>query len=421
MSSNVEGILAIIRARPGDIEQIVQMAIERYPEESGDITARVIGAFPDQAAAVAAVAAGAAPQYGAMLIEQAIRANPAQADQIAEGARRGNPALASHPFYAGETDRPEQQATEPDVPGSPRFGQHPLDYDPEKTEVDPASQPAPRRTVIEEPAYQASAPARQTIVEEPVFPAAAQSVRSESSGPPQTPVSAGPMYPETYESPPGGNGSERRWLTCAVIGVLLLLAVVCGAAVTMLAANQLGTFSLQPRATQTPVPFDPLDQTLTAISSEVTLTSPAFEATATPEPDPDQPEATATTDPAEFFPSDTPAPTAQPPTATSDVPMFTLSQGAFCRDGPSTIYRDRIAVQAGETLPISGRGISPVDNVSVWWQVRVGALACFISSTLGTTSGNLATVPDVPAPPTPTPTSTATQTSTPTLTLTPTP
>ena len=97
-------------------------------------------------------------------------------------------------------------------------------------------------------------------------------------------------------------------------------------------------------------------------------------------------------------------------------PIFTAAQGGFCRLGPSTIYQEVRTMNAGEMQPILGQSISPVDGISVWWEVEINGLRCYISSGLGSVSGDTSGVPVRVAPPTPTPTPTHTPTATPTAT-----
>ena len=76
-------------------------------------------------------------------------------------------------------------------------------------------------------------------------------------------------------------------------------------------------------------------------------------------------------------------------------------------------------MQDGQTLPILGKSISPVDNVSVWYLVEIEGAQCYVSSGFGTVAGDPSGIPTIPAPPTPTPTPSPTPTNTPTATATP--
>jgi hypothetical protein len=146
--------------------------------------------------------------------------------------------------------------------------------------------------------------------------------------------------------------------------------------------------------------------------TEVVVASATLPPAATPVPT----DTAAATEP----PTQTAVPTSTL-TPTPAVPTYTVSQGVFCRTGPSTIYPDVRTMEAGQSSQIFARSISPVDGVSVWYQVQVGGLLCFVSSGFGTVSGNLNEVPLIAAPPTPTPTRTPTATPTSTATPSPTP
>ncbi len=147
--------------------------------------------------------------------------------------------------------------------------------------------------------------------------------------------------------------------------------------------------------------------------TEVIVASATLSPTETPAPDD-----TATMVPE--TPTDTPIPTSTVvPSPT--VPTYTANQGLNCRTGPSTIYPDIRTLPAGQSAQIIARSVSPVDGVSVWYQVEIGGVMCFVSSGFGTVSGNVNDVPLVPAPPTPTPTHTPTSTPTSTVTPSPTP
>ena len=411
MSVDIDGIIAIIRTRPEDMESILFMALQRYPKEAVEIASRAIDAFPGHTARVAGVAARASPKNDGTLIEFVIRARPEHVNEITDGALKENPDMVIDTNVAAQSP----SSTAPDRTAAE------LPPAPDRTFVEPPLvEPGLKQTFIEQPIYNPP-PAQRPAAQQP---AQRQVVRGAPPVQPPPPPAAAPQQ-QYQPAPSAPEPAGRSWLTYAGIGALVVMALVCGIGLTVVAGYELGFLNLsQPTATTNPV--SALDQTLTEISSEVTLTSPAFDPTAVPAtqeaPDDGVEPTTApdpTDDPAEFFPTETPAPSDVPPTATASVATFTLSQGAFCRTGPSGIYNTVLAVDGGTTLPIKGKGISPVDNASIWWQVEVGSATCFISSVLGTTNGNLDTVPPVAAPPTPTPTNTPTPTLTPTPTAIP--
>ena len=95
-------------------------------------------------------------------------------------------------------------------------------------------------------------------------------------------------------------------------------------------------------------------------------------------------------------------PTPVPPTAVTGT-FFNVDTNANCRSGPGTVYPVVTAYPSGQTLKIIGRNAD-----SSWWNVEVNdAQTCWISASLGHTSGDLGLVPVVLAPPTPVGDSTA--------------
>ena len=73
------------------------------------------------------------------------------------------------------------------------------------------------------------------------------------------------------------------------------------------------------------------------------------------------------------------------------------------------MYSDLTAYPVGSFLEVDGR-----NDDDTWWRVKVPNSndSCWISSILLELSGDLSTVPVLPAPPTPTPTLTLTPTDT---------
>ncbi len=92
------------------------------------------------------------------------------------------------------------------------------------------------------------------------------------------------------------------------------------------------------------------------------------------------------------------------PTATVvTTPTFTVDIAANCRSGPGTVYSVISSFTVGTSLKLLGH-----NDASTWWYVEVNpASNCWISGTVGHTSGNTTTLPVVPAPPTPVPTNTS--------------
>jgi hypothetical protein len=230
---------------------------------------------------------------------------------------------------------------------------------------------------------------------------------SPGNQPPKPGYEPPPELPPLPPMPPPPEPSGRNWVPLAIV-MGLLIVVLCGiAAFGIYRLIQGGV--LTPGLDDTEIPDIAGSQT--ALVEEVTDVV-LFTETATLQPsatlEPTAAPATLTTAPTSV-PSDTAIPT--PSEAT-----FTASQAIFCRSGPSTIYPERRTMQDGQTLPILGKSVSPVDNVSVWYLVEIEGAQCFVSSGLGTVEGDLTDVPTIPAPPTPTPTPTPTATPTPTPT-----
>lgn len=100
-------------------------------------------------------------------------------------------------------------------------------------------------------------------------------------------------------------------------------------------------------------------------------------------------------------PTPTMAPTWTPvPTPTLGPAAFTIAveAGANCRVGPSMNYPIIAGIENGQTVQILGKSTPEWD---LWWFVSAYGQKCFVSSTLGTTSGNMDNIPFVNAPPLP--------------------
>ena len=98
--------------------------------------------------------------------------------------------------------------------------------------------------------------------------------------------------------------------------------------------------------------------------------------------------------------SSTAAPSSTPilPTATPSGTYFVTTAGANCRSGPGQAYKVLTTIQAGTYIILVGR-----NNDNSWWYVQVNpSLDCWISNTVGYTTGNPGGVPIVAAPPLPT-------------------
>lgn len=99
----------------------------------------------------------------------------------------------------------------------------------------------------------------------------------------------------------------------------------------------------------------------------------------------------------------TPVPTSTS-TPTPAAPYFTATVSANCRLGPSTAYDPPLTFfLTGQSAPIIGR--TP-DGTDLWWLVIQNTYECWASNTVGTVSGNVASVPVVSFWP-PVPTATA--------------
>jgi uncharacterized protein YraI len=94
------------------------------------------------------------------------------------------------------------------------------------------------------------------------------------------------------------------------------------------------------------------------------------------------------------LPTDTPGPTLTP---TPSVPMVSpLNQDVNCRFGPSVKFSADDALRVGNQVPITGR-----TSDSGWWQID-GPLnpgyKCWVAASVTQATGDLASVPVVPAP-----------------------
>ena len=115
-------------------------------------------------------------------------------------------------------------------------------------------------------------------------------------------------------------------------------------------------------------------------------------------------------------PSDTitPPPSRTPtPTKTQVLcpPVITVVKNAFCREGPSQVYREIDSFVVGEILQVEGRN----SNDTWWWVKKHTRGNCWISDVTVALAGDSSCLPNIKPPPTYTPTPTKPPTKTPTL------
>lgn len=78
-------------------------------------------------------------------------------------------------------------------------------------------------------------------------------------------------------------------------------------------------------------------------------------------------------------------------------PMFTANQNSFCRQGPSTHYKDDRQVNKGQTVPIIGK--SSAHSGFSWWFVQTSdGKKCYVSEDLGNVSGSTSNIPEQTPP-----------------------
>ena len=98
--------------------------------------------------------------------------------------------------------------------------------------------------------------------------------------------------------------------------------------------------------------------------------------------------------------TNTSGPPPAPPVQASATPggtFFVTDVGANCRTGPGTNYDKIASFGQGAFIQLVGRNTD-----STWWVVLSGNKNCWISGTTGHTTGSLANIPQVAAPPSPT-------------------
>ncbi len=108
-------------------------------------------------------------------------------------------------------------------------------------------------------------------------------------------------------------------------------------------------------------------------------------------------------------PTYTPAATFTPQPTYTEAPtqvleaQFTPNQPVFCRSGPSEqVWWDPLeALNEGQTVKIVGKSSA---EWGLWWYIqKASGVRCWVYSELGSTSGNVAGVPEKSSPATPTP------------------
>jgi hypothetical protein len=169
-----------------------------------------------------------------------------------------------------------------------------------------------------------------------------------------------------------------------------------------------GQYEEQARGFQSPLtPFDSIivetggEATEPPVDPPTATNTSTIEFTGTPIPEPSD--------------TDTPPPPSRTPTPTKTQvlcpPMITVVKNAFCREGPSQVYREIDSFVVGEILQVEGR-----NSDETWWWVKKHTRGnCWISDVTVALRGDSSCLPNIKPPPTYTPTPTKPPTSTPTL------
>jgi len=95
-------------------------------------------------------------------------------------------------------------------------------------------------------------------------------------------------------------------------------------------------------------------------------------------------------------------------TATSQVPMVSVSMDTNCRFGPGSVYDLMGGLLVGQNAEVIGR-----NAISDYWVIRLPSnpsVTCWIWGQYATVVGNTSALPIIEPPPTPTPTRTPTRT-----------
>jgi len=95
------------------------------------------------------------------------------------------------------------------------------------------------------------------------------------------------------------------------------------------------------------------------------------------------------------------------PTATSGLPMVTVSTATNCRTGPGQAYGISYGLPVGQAAEVVGKNSS-----TNYWIIKIpnGAGTCWLWGQYATVTGDTGSLPTVAIPPTPTPTITPTST-----------
>ena len=374
-----------ISKSPSHALSIMVDAFQAYPDRVLSIYDVALEVAPNQASALASAALQQSPQLAPEIAARAVRANPDQSDFILTAALQANPSVRQSTLDATIIESPRIERTLREI-----YRRHSGAAD------GPGGQ-----TQIEQPAVEADSP--QPYV--PPAPIYRYLDEGDSRGNTATRGPAAQARSRPATPPP----AQRRngCISWFLIGLVFLVVVAV-----------LGGAGYWVYGILTSAPAQPTALAITEVSNSQTQEAERLaeqliaESTEQAALSQITPEATLS---AESSATATLAPTAVEPsaTATPAQPTFTALKNMFCRTGPSAVYEERRTLATNEQAPIIGRGISPVDNASVWWLVDKGNAECYVSDGLGRTEGDLSDVPFILAPATPTATPPATVAATP--------
>ncbi len=348
-------------ANPGMVVEIVETAVSVVPDQATKIADVAIKAAPEKTGGIAARAIAGNPEHYEDILGIALKARPDRAHRILNQAISENPQI----------ERAIRDAFRQQIAASPAA---------------PQKEP--------EPATWMEPPVADPHPEEQVSPVPPPVYRTVYGGPAATtpPPAAGPAVEP--DRPPAravpGSWSNKRGLAiiAAVIALLLCTMVFGGIYAVFYYFTDAGA---HPDSVATSVALSLTETAQARPSPTRTATVPA----------------TATALPETIVPRE-PLTATGTSTAAAQSPRFIAAQNLFCREGPSAVYLERRTLNAGDAAPILGKGVSPVDDQSIWWLVEFNGAQCYVSSVLGSTEGNLDGLPEIAAPPTPTQTPTAT-------------
>lgn len=197
------------------------------------------------------------------------------------------------------------------------------------------------------------------------------------------------------------------WQVIVIVGIFLCLIVVC-LFVAFLAVTSPGSLIHVTFGDPTAIPF-PTSQivptwTPVSVESSKTEINATLAALVTSTPLPPLPTYTPlpplpTYTPLPALPTYTPWPIATVMTEA----LFTPNQPVFCREGPSeqVWWDEKEALNTGQTVKIVGKSTY---EWGLWWYIqKASGTRCWVFGELGSTSGNVAGVPEIITPiPTPT-------------------